>query len=221
MKKKSKRSGTILIAIGLVLMAAAVSLAVYNIWDDSRAAGAAEEVLGEFKMIRDKQIAENKESISYDPLAGMFPEDEDELVPEYVIDPDMPMPAITVKGYRYIGTVTIPALEIELPFMEQWDYTRMKIAPCRYSGSVYRDDLVICAHNYNSHFGSLDDLQINDEIIITDAAGNVFRYLVAETKLLSGTAVNEMTSGNWDLTLFTCNYSGFARVTVRCNRIDK
>ena len=35
---------------------------------------------------------------------------------------------------------------------------------------------------------------------------------------LAATAVEEMTDSGFDLTLFTCNYSGQARVTVRCNR---
>ena len=30
-----------------------------------------------------------------------------------------------------------------------------------------------------------------------------------------------MTDSGFDLTLFTCNYSGQARVTVRCNRTNK
>lgn len=217
--RKNKRRSSILIFIGLIFIAAAVALAVYNIWDDYRAASSAEKVLADYKKLRDEQIDESRGAASSESQAVTLPGAVDSSIPDYVLDPHMAMPTITVDGFKYIGTVTIPALELELPVMEQWDYVRMKTAPCRYSGSVYLDDMVICAHNYGSHFGSLGKLQINDEVIFTDAAGNVFRYSVADIKTLSGTAVKDMTSGDWDLTLFTCNYSGFARVTVRCRRI--
>ena len=46
--------------------------------------------------------------------------------------------------------------------------------------------------------------------------GNRFIYAVSGTEQLPGTAIEEMKSGDWDLTLFTCTIGGAARVTVRC-----
>ena len=46
--------------------------------------------------------------------------------------------------------------------------------------------------------------------------GNRFIYAVSGTEQLPGTAIEEMESGDWDLTLFTCTIGGAARVTVRC-----
>lgn len=34
------------------------------------------------------------------------------------------------------------------------------------------------------------------------------------------TAGKEMTSGKWDLTLFTCTAGGRKQVTVRCERVE-
>ena len=189
-------------------MLGAAGLAGYNLWDDRRAASVSDAVI--------QQIID-----AFPQRAGSQDEEPlDEGVPDYVLFPDMEMPAITIDGYRYIGMVVIPTLELELPIMEEWDYTRMKLSPCRYSGSVYLNNFVICAHNYQSHFGRLDNLQENDEVIITDADGNIFRFEVADIEMLAGTAVEEMTAGDWDLTLFTCTYSGTARVTVRCRAIQ-
>lgn len=202
--KKHKVRSIFLISVGSILIAAAIILTVYNIWDDYRASNAAEEVLHSMKELGAGQIQ---------PSGG-------QEVPEYVRNPNMDMPTVTIDGYRYIGTVTILPLEVELPVMEEWDYTRMKIAPCRYSGSVYLDNLVICAHNYRSQFGRLDKLQKGDIIVFTDAVGNEFRYAVDRIETLASTSVEEMTSSDWDFTLFTCNYSGRARVTVRCNRAE-
>jgi len=38
---------------------------------------------------------------------------------------------------------------------------------------------------------------------------------------LQPTAVEEMCSGDWDLTLFTCTLGGKFRVTVRCDRVEE
>ena len=44
----------------------------------------------------------------------------------------------------------------------------------------------------------------------------MFGYEVIELETLSPFAIEEMTGGNWDLTLFTCTVGGQYRVTVRC-----
>ncbi|MCD8119184.1 MAG: sortase [Lachnospiraceae bacterium] len=86
------------------------------------------------------------------------------------------------------------------------------------------DDLIICGHNYDRHFGKLKNLEPGDEITFTDVLGNVFSYEVSETVILKPTAVEEMAdqeSGDWDLTLFTCTLGGRTRVTVRCMRVEE
>ncbi|MBR2949549.1 MAG: sortase [Lachnospiraceae bacterium] len=115
----------------------------------------------------------------------------------------------------------IPAYELNLPVISQWSYPKLRMAPCRYEGSAYLDNLIISAHNYNSHFGNLKNLQMGDLIVFTDMDGNVFEYRVAERETLMPTAIEEMKSGDWDLTLFTCTLGGQYRVTVRCERIKE
>ena len=94
----------------------------------------------------------------------------------------------------------------------------MKISPCRYTGSVYLNNMVICAHNYESHFGKLKELNVGDAVYFTDMDGNEFCFQVKEIDTLDYDAVDEMVSGDWDLTLFTCTIGGGSRVTVRCSK---
>lgn len=56
--------------------------------------------------------------------------------------------------------------------------------------------------------GALPCISVDSEIRFTDVDGNVFRYRVAGLETLSATAVEEMTCGEWDLTLFTCTMNG-------------
>ena len=88
-------------------------------------------------------------------------------------------------------------------------------------GSAYTGDLVIAAHNYISHFGNLKRLQLGDSVTFTDMEGNKFHYEVEVLETLASTAVEEMTSGKWDLSLFTCTVGGQQRVTVRCKLVEE
>ncbi len=188
------------ITAGIFLVGSAVFLTCFNIWDNSRAGETAGNVL--------KQIekAENPKKNS------------DNAIPDYVLNPKMDMPVIVIDGHRYIGTVDLPVLDIKLPVMEEWSYPNMRTAPCRYKGSAYLNNMIICGHNYASHLGRLQNLRQGDSVIFTDVDGNEFKYTVKNIELLSKTAVEEMESGIWDLTLFTCTVDGQTRVTVRCSK---
>ena len=133
-----------------------------------------------------------------------------------MLNPDMPMPAVTVDGRQYIGVLTVPSLSLSLPVMSEWSYDNLKIAPCRYQGSAYKGDLIVAGHNYRKHFSPLKTLPIGAEIQFTDVDGNQFLYQVADLEVLDKMDVEEMETGDWDLTLFTCTYGGQTRFTVRC-----
>ena len=194
---------------GLLLLAAALCLTFYNMWDEWRAGREADQVLA--------QLFSGSE---FDADGGR---QEDGSVPDYMLNPEMEMPTVTIDGVKYIGMLTIPALDRSLPVISEWDDLKLKTAPCRYAGSVYLDNLIIAGHNYRSHFGKLRSLSVDDEIIFTDVDGNYFYYQVTDMELLADTAVEDMEAEaeNWDLTLFTCTVSGGERVTVRCRKWER
>ena len=138
-------------------------------------------------------------------------------IPESVEDE---MPEVVIEGNAYIGYISIPTLSLELPVMTDWSCEQLQSAPCRYSGTVKGNDLVIMEHNYWVHFGQLSKLAVGDTVPFTDINGITTYYAVAAKDILSAYAVEEMTAGEYDLTLFTCNYSGQSQVTVRCDKID-
>lgn len=192
---QKKKKGTICIFIGLLLIAAALFLAYYN--------------------VRQERMAEKSSQNSLEKLTSEV-QDMEEAVPDYKEFPEMEMPQKEIDGQSYIGVLDIPVLELSLPVISDWSYPKLKIAPCRYEGSAYTDNLIIAAHNYNCHFGNLKTLQTGEIVTFTDIDGNIFYYEVAELEILEPFAVEDMKSGDWDLTLFTCTYGGQQRVTVRC-----
>lgn len=208
-KKKKNWIGKIFTITGLLLFAAALALSVYNLWDGYRAEQSREKLLEEY---RDKN-----QNISDE---GEQAEESDGQIPDYQLNPEMEMPEITLEdldGAACIGVLEIPKIDLKLPVLSEWSYPLLKKAPCRYSGSAYLDNLVIAAHNYRTHFGKLKELETGDEVIFTDAAGNRFEYKVAVVEALTPQSVEDMTSGEWALSLFTCTLDGKNRVTVRCD----
>lgn len=183
-----KNKGLILIIIGCFLLLIAGGWYIYNIFEDKNAGEYAAEILEKFEEAKDDIKTEEE------------------------------TPVIIVEGDSFCGRVIIDKLGIELPVYNGWDYKRLKKAPCRYTGSIATDDIIIAAHNYKSHFGTLNKLEIGDEITFADAYGKIHYYEVQELITLDGTAISDMKAGGWDLTLFTCTKGGAQRVTVRCER---
>lgn len=209
--KRKNRLGRFFTGAGLILVAAAVLLLMYNLWDSRRAEESQEEILAEY-------LSENKKAseVPSDP-DGESADSQD--IPDYLLDPDMEMPEFTLSSLgdiSCIGILEIPALDLQLPVISEWSYPALRLAPCRYTGSAYKGDLVIAAHNYQSHFGRLKTLSTGSEVIFTDAVGNRFVYQVAVIEALTPWSVEDMTSGEWPLSLFTCTLDSQNRVTVRC-----
>ena len=186
--------GILWINLGLLLLAAALFLTIRNMGDSRRAGQTSRQVI--------IQLCEAAETTTEAPT-------------ESQPDTDREMPVRTIDGRDYIGVLSIPSLELELPVLSQWDYPGLKVAPCRYSGSLYRDDLILCAHNYVTHFGRLKDLRVGDTVLFTDMDDHTTAYQMVERETLAPTDVEGMTAGDWDLTLYTCTVGGKSRVTVR------
>lgn len=203
----NRKIGNTLILLGLLLLLGAGGLTAYNIWDGIRAERASQHIIQEMDIGQDLVEALDRE-----------PDD----------DPEMPV--IEVEGYYYIGILEIPSLQLTLPVMDRWDYTRLKISPCVYSGSYKTDDLVICAHNYARHFSPVKRIDIGADVYLITVDCRVYHYQVTNRETLQPGAVENMientnnttdgtVTNEWDLTLFTCNTGGQTRCAVRCARI--
>lgn len=196
--KVRRRFGLILIATGLLLVFSSAVLVSYNFYTDRKAAQGIDKIVSQLPDSNSEQTAQS----------------------DYISNPNMEMPIKTIDGVDYIGKIFFPQLKLELPVISQWSYPNLRLAPCRYSGSVYLDNMVIAGHNYSSFFGPLGNMQIGDEVVFTDADGNIFKYEVSDVQILRPTAIENMTTGEWDLTLFTCTVGGRTRLALRCGRLD-
>ena len=208
------RKRTILLMLGGLCLLAALALTVRNLRQEARAQTAAEQTLQTLAPI--VQTAADAQT----PLeAEAVPADE-QVIPDYQLDPQMEMPVTTIDGVDYIGVLEIPALKLTLPVAGDWSYALLDLAPCRYAGSAYLDDLVILGHNYRGFFRDLSQLQPGDAVFFTDTDGNRFPYAVSDFEQLRPSRTEDMLAGDWDLTLFTCTPGAQSRLAVRCLRSD-
>ena len=229
---RKRRFGTVFLILGVAAAAAAVILTINNFKDDIEAGKSAladlhsmEEMLGIDAdgdgYIGDVPADEYYSSRGIDRTGREMTADSARAAGRqaaiYELNPDMTMPTVEVDGHAYVGFVDIPAINRTLPVMDTWSYPNLKIAPNRFVGTAYAHDMIICAHNYDRHFGQIKTLEEGDEVTFTDVYGDKFIYEVSEVTILQPTDVDEMKDpDDWDLTLFTCTIGGATRVTVRC-----
>ena len=200
MKSKAK----IFTWIGKVCLLSALLLHLYNIYDNMNQDQNQKQILEQY--IQETNHQQDTSFIQ---------------IPDYQLNPEMEMPEVSLPGLEEagcIGILEIPTINIKLTVLSTWSYSLLKKAPCRYTGSIYLDIMVIAAHNSDAHFKKISNLQEGDIVTFTDAVGNVFTYTVAGIELLQPDEVDNMTNGQWPLTLFTCTYGGASRVTVRCEK---
>lgn len=182
-----------LMITGFVLILSAAALLFYNYSENKKAEEQSQQLINNLK--------------------DYISQHESNFVPDAF---EKEMTIVDIDGYGYIGYLYIPDLEVDLPVMADWDYTRLKISPCRYYGSTYTDNLVIAAHNYSSHFGYIGNLQKGAYVMFTDMDSNVTTYQVTSVELLNPTDVDKVKDTGDDLILYTCTYGGAQRITVRC-----
>lgn len=211
-----KTRGLFWILTGAMLFLSALFLVVYNFKQDNKSGQTASEILSELKEI----IPQTTEPVTEPELPlitvnnDLFSEYEEATTVTEIPEEK----TIEIDGSIYIGIIWIPSLNLELPVLSNWSYSNLNYSPCRYEGTVQEGNMIIAAHNYRSHFGNIQNLNIGDQIIFTDVNGITYEYEVILSELIDGYDIESMEFGSaddWDLTLFTCTLSGQSRVTVR------
>lgn len=206
-----RRLGSVFVFVGAVLLAAALLLFLYNKQEDARAGEAASAAMSEIQNAISEYYPE-KLDLSETP-------DGTDATEETVTEPTE-LTVVNIDGYDYIGYLSIPYFDLELPIMDTWSEDRLCRAPCLQFGSPLTDDAVIAGHNYKKHFLALHSIEEGEYLTFTTMTGYVIEYGVAEVRIIDPTNVSAVTDSDFDLILYTCTSGGQARVIVCCNRLE-
>lgn len=205
-----KKISVVMIIIGALLLISATALVVYNVKKAEKCVENSQQVLLEMKkLIPDEYVVDKQEESFQQIIDGV-----DEIFLEE-------KEYISVDGNKYIGIVRIPEINVELPVMKDWSYEKMDIAPCVYDGDFSNNNLIIMAHNYKGFFIDLDKLSSGSIIEFVKCDGELLRYEVNNVETIGGWNTEALKNhSDWDLTLFTCTYSGYSRVVVRAELLE-
>lgn len=188
--------------LGVIISSASVPFAVQNSTENRVAAQGAQAAVPKLQQV----IAQNRSAAATDSPSSM---------PQPTIAPNE-----SSLSSDYLGLLSIPTLSLELPIFSEWSEDALKSAPCRQSGSIEADNLVIAGHNYADHFGRLKSLVVGDSLTLTALSGEAVTYTVNSIETLSPTQVDDVLNSDSALTLYTCTYSGQERIVVRCVRLS-
>ena len=237
----SKKIPQILIFSGAALIIAACALMIYNKVDDNLAGRRAQQLLDQ---LMDQMLEENdfgNTGTSQQLTSSQRPpeqmnlasgdQDGEELYAgsgENVTgeQPDEDGDTASKKhqpiNYSTIGVLQIPAVSMKLPIIDGWTDARGNVAPCSIAGTADPKPkrLIIAGHNLKSHFKSLIDLSIGDEVLFTAKDGTTYRYTVVEVGQCHRDNPEEVSRGSgWDITLVTCKTIRTMRTLIRCAEV--
>lgn len=201
MNKLQKR-GMLLVLAGLALVGAALTIHLLQRQQESLAGQSAQVLLQQLEL--DRTPLPTQANV--------------ESQPEATEGTDTAMPEKEYMGYSMIGSVRVPSVGIHLPVLSTWDEELLKLAPCRYSGSLPGGSMVIMGHNYRSHFTPLHSVSLGDEVIFEDVEGTVYRYRIAKIETIHRSR-GDLLASHYPLTLFTCTPGGLERLVIRCEQL--
>ena len=211
---KRRLMGRLLMALGALFVLGSLALQVHNIREDRAAAEAANAMLPDVLAAISENV-KNSTDKNREKVGHINPYD------QAAMDASTEMTVVVHNTWPYIGYLTMPSIHMQLPVLAEWSYHNLGMAPCRHMGSTKSDDLVICAHNYPSHFGHIGEMKQGDEVSFVDMDGERSDYRVVTVNVISETDMDMVQDESLDLVLYTCTFSSWDRIMVGCERVNK
>ena len=125
-----------------------------------------------------------------------------------------------VDGFKVIGKITIPKIEVEKYILEKTTTESLLVGVTKICGPEINKigNFCIAGHNYGDTFGWISSLEIGDEIYITDTYDRSVKYQVYEIERVSPydtSSLSQDTNSEKEITLVTCTLGALKRVIVK------
>ena len=138
---------------------------------------------------------------------------------------------VTYMGYDVIGTIEIPATDVEYPIIpdDQASIDSLNIAIVKlYPSNVGLNEVgntVLAGHNYRNgtFFANNKRLQNGDKIYITDTSGRKIEYEIYnkyETSTYDSEYMNRDTEGRREISLTTCTDDTKGRLIIWAKEVQ-
>jgi len=204
----TKKRYKFLIVIGALLILTAGGLKVYDMVQDYMSGRSARLLLEQMRELP----------------ASAPPSGDADSTAEVTVDASAEQKEIDSAQFAYdvIGILEIPELNLQLPVLSECTNSLLNVSVCRYMGSAEDkpERLIVAGHSYKSHFGNLTKLSVGDKVLFSSLSGAEYSYSVTAITVIAGNGHAALEQGEWDMTLFTCNFDGSKRVVVRCTEVQ-
>ena len=178
-KKRTGKTGNLLMTLGILLVAAAMSLVIFTVLSEKRAAERANVIVSELYelMPRIKQgVSDDRENVM--------------------------MPMLELDSESFVGIIEVPLYNVKLPVGGAWDPSEYAKYPLRFTGSLYNGSLVIGGYESSGQLGFLESITLTDEVYFTDVMGCRYGYEVAEVYITSDISAESFSRRDSDLVIF-------------------
>lgn len=131
-----------------------------------------------------------------------------------------------IEGYKVIGIIKIPKIEIEYPILEKTDKTSLNLSITKFWGEKInqKGNVVLAGHNNlnNTMFGKINKLENGDIIELTDSQMVTVKYQVFKTYVIDPndiTCILPENENSREVTLITCTNGNKNRYVVKAREI--
>ena len=126
------------------------------------------------------------------------------------------------RGYQVGAKLEIPSIELETYVLQKYSQEALNISVTKFWGVNANQigNFCIAGHNYGPEnmFQKIKNLNINDEIYLTDINRNKMKYTIYDiyTVLPNDTkCLSQRTKGEIELTLITCTFDSEKRIIIK------
>ncbi len=129
------------------------------------------------------------------------------------------------KGYLAIAKLEIPVINLESDVLADFSEEALQISVTKFYGGNPNEpgNFCISGHNYvlKNMFHNLKNLNINDEIYLTDALYGKVKYKIYDIFTVypkQTTVLSQETNGKTELTLITCTSDSKKRIIIKAEK---
>lgn len=134
---------------------------------------------------------------------------------------------IEFEGFKVIGIIKIPAINLEYPILEQTTDDAMKVSISKYWGGDINSygNVSLAGHNNKitlTMFGKNKNLKIGDSIFLTDLTGTTIEYKIYDTFITDPDDVSILRTTDKsarEITLITCTNGRANRLIHKAREI--
>lgn len=131
-----------------------------------------------------------------------------------------------IGGYKVIGIINIPKIEIEYPILEKTNKESLDLSITKFFGEKInqKGNVVLAGHNRlnNTMFGKIDKLEKGDIIELTDSQMVTVKYQVFDKYIVDPNDISciyPLDENTREVTLITCSNRDKNRLIVKAREI--